>query len=121
MNTLPAALFVIDPHHEHIAVDEANKLGVPVVALTDTNCNPDLISYLIPGNDDAIRSIKLVTTAVAEACMFGQQRRRDFMQAGRREDGAAGGGGGVQVEFASKRNRGSFAPPAPPAAEGTEG
>jgi small subunit ribosomal protein S2 len=121
MNTLPAALFVIDPHHEHIAVDEANKLGVPVVALTDTNCNPDLISYLIPGNDDAIRSIKLVTTAVAEACMFGQQRRRDYMQAGRREDGAAGGGGGVHVEFASKRNRGSVAPPAPPAAEGTEG
>jgi small subunit ribosomal protein S2 len=118
MNVLPAALFVIDPHHEHIAVDEANKLSIPVVALTDTNCNPDLISYLIPGNDDAIRSVKLVTTAVADACMYGQQRRRDFMQAGRgRDDG--GGGGGVQVEFASRRNRASATTPPAPATEET--
>jgi small subunit ribosomal protein S2 len=111
MNVLPAALFVIDPHHEHIAVDEANKLNIPVVALTDTNCNPDLISYLIPGNDDAIRSVKLVTTAVADACMFGQQRRRDFMQAGRSRDEQ---GGNVQVEFARTRGRQSFPPAAPP-------
>ena len=112
MNTLPAALFVIDPHHEHIAVDEANKLNIPVVALTDTNCNPDLISHLIPGNDDAIRSVKLVTTAIADACIYGQQRRRDFMQAARRDDAAAG----VQVEFARTRARASFTPPATPAA-----
>jgi small subunit ribosomal protein S2 len=96
MSTLPAALFVIDPNHEHIAVSEANKLEIPVVALTDTNCDPDKINYLIPGNDDAIRSIKLVSAAVADACAAGQQRRRDFMQAGRKDEG----GSGVQVEFA---------------------
>ena len=114
MNTLPAALFVIDPHHEHIAISEANKLNIPIVALTDTNCDPDLISHLIPGNDDAIRSVKLVTTAVADACLFGQQRRRDFMQAGRRDESTAG----VQIEFARTRNRPSFPPP--PAPEGGE-
>jgi small subunit ribosomal protein S2 len=95
MGGLPAALFVIDPNHEHIAVSEANKLEIPVVALTDTNCDPDKIDYLIPGNDDAIRSIKLVSTAVADACMHGQQRRRDFMQTGRKEEASSG----VQVEF----------------------
>ena len=110
MNTLPAALFVIDPNHEHIAVSEANKLNVPVVALTDTNCDPDKINYLIPGNDDAIRSIKLVAGAIADACIFGQQRRRDFMQT-RRDDSSQG----VQVEFASRRQqRGDFTPPATP-------
>jgi small subunit ribosomal protein S2 len=116
MNTLPAALFVIDPNHEHIAVSEANKLNVPVVALTDTNCDPDKINYLIPGNDDAIRSIKLVAGAIADACIHGQQRRRDFMQT-RREDS----GQGVHVEFASRRQnaRQDYAPPAapPPAGE----
>ena len=96
MNGLPAAMFVIDPNHEHIAVSEANKLNIPVVALTDTNCDPDKINFLIPGNDDAIRSVKLVSAAIADACVFGQQRRRDFMQTGRRDDG----GGGVHVEFA---------------------
>jgi small subunit ribosomal protein S2 len=102
MSGLPAALFVIDPNHEHIAVSEANKLAIPVVALTDTNCDPDKIDYLIPGNDDAIRSIKLVTAAVAEACASGQSRRREFMQSARAE----GSSRGVQVEFASPR-RGS--------------
>jgi small subunit ribosomal protein S2 len=97
MTGLPAALFVIDPNHEHIAVSEANKLGIPVVALTDTNCDPDKINYLIPGNDDAIRSVKLVSAAVADACAFGQTRRRDFMQSGGRKDDASSG---VQVEFA---------------------
>ena len=118
MNTLPAALFVIDPNHEHIAVSEANKLHVPVVALTDTNCDPDKIAYLIPGNDDAIRSIKLVAGAIADACVYGQQRRRDFMQH-RRDDS----GQGVHVEFASRRQRGGqqqefAAPPAPTPGEG---
>jgi small subunit ribosomal protein S2 len=118
MNTLPAALFVIDPNHEHIAVSEANKLNVPVVALTDTNCDPDKINYLIPGNDDAIRSIKLVAGAIADACIFGQQRRRDFMQT-RRDDSSQG----VHVEFASRRERrgGDFTPPAAAAPEGGGG
>jgi small subunit ribosomal protein S2 len=99
MGGLPGALFVIDPNHEHIAVSEANKLSIPVVALTDTNCDPDKINYLIPGNDDAIRSIKLVSAAIAEAALSGQARRRDYMQTGRRDDANSG----VQVEFAPRR------------------
>jgi small subunit ribosomal protein S2 len=97
MSGLPAALFVIDPNHEHIAVSEANKLSIPVVALTDTNCDPDKINYLIPGNDDAIRSVKLVSASIADSCIFGQQRRRDFMQVSRKDEGSSSG---VQVEFA---------------------
>ena len=59
MNGLPSVLFVIDPQNEHIAVNEARKLHIPIVALTDTNCDPDLIDFVIPGNDDAPRSIEL--------------------------------------------------------------
>ncbi len=73
---LPAALFVIDPKKEHIAVEEANKLGIPVVALCDTNCDPDGIDYVIPGNDDAIKSIKLFTGAIADACAAGANAGR---------------------------------------------
>ncbi len=75
MRTLPAVLFVIDPNKEEIAVSEAGKLGIPVVALTDTNCDPDGIDYVIPGNDDAIRAIKLITTQIADAVLEGKARR----------------------------------------------
>jgi len=71
MRGLPGALFVIDPKKEHIAVKEANKLGIPVVALCDTNCDPDGIAYVIPGNDDAIKSIRLFVSAVADAAADG--------------------------------------------------
>ena len=64
-------LFVIDPHKEHIAVDEARKLEIPVVAITDTNCDPDQIDYVIPGNDDAIRAIKLFAAKIADAAIIG--------------------------------------------------
>jgi small subunit ribosomal protein S2 len=74
MNRLPAALFVIDTKKEHIAVHEANRLGIPVVAVVDTNCDPEGIEYVIPGNDDAIRSIRLFTGKVAEACIEGKAR-----------------------------------------------
>jgi small subunit ribosomal protein S2 len=74
MNRLPAALFVIDTKKEHIAVHEANRLGIPVVAVVDTNCDPEGIDYVIPGNDDAIRSIRLFTGKVAEACIEGKAR-----------------------------------------------
>ena len=77
MGAVPHAIFVIDPHQELIAISEARKLGVPVVAITDTNCDPDLIDFVIPGNDDAIRSIKLITGRVADACIEGSQRRKD--------------------------------------------
>jgi small subunit ribosomal protein S2 len=73
MDSLPGAMFVIDPHKEEIAVKEANRLDIPVVALCDTNCNPDEVDFPIPGNDDAIRAIRLFSTAVAEACLQGSQ------------------------------------------------
>src|SRR6185369_8215942 len=77
MSAHPAAIFVIDPHQEQIAVSEARKLNVPVIAITDTNCDPDVIDFIVPGNDDAIRSIKLITARVADACIEGTQRRKD--------------------------------------------
>jgi small subunit ribosomal protein S2 len=77
MGSLPHAVFVIDPHQEQIAVSEARKLNIPLIAITDTNCDPDLIDFIIPGNDDAIRSIRLITGRVADACVEGTQRRKD--------------------------------------------
>ncbi len=71
MGGLPDALFVIDVDHERIAIQEANKLGIPVIGVVDTNSNPDGIDYVIPGNDDAIRAIKLYVSAAADACIEG--------------------------------------------------
>jgi small subunit ribosomal protein S2 len=71
MESLPEALFVIDTNHEHNAVHEANRLGIPVVAVVDTNCDPDVVDYPIPGNDDAIRAIKLFTSRVADSVLEG--------------------------------------------------
>ncbi len=73
MNKLPGALFVIDPRKERIAIAEARKLGIPIVAIVDTNCDPDEIDYVIPGNDDAIRAVKLLTAKVADAILEGRQ------------------------------------------------
>jgi small subunit ribosomal protein S2 len=70
---LPDAMFVIDVDHERIAIQEANKLGIPVIGIVDTNSNPEGIDYVIPGNDDAIRAIKLYATAVADACLEGSK------------------------------------------------
>jgi len=72
MDSLPQAAFVVDPKREEIAIKECRKLGIPVVAVVDTNCDPDLIDYIIPGNDDAIRAIKLFATSMADACMEGE-------------------------------------------------
>ncbi|MCW5204119.1 30S ribosomal protein S2 [Desulfobulbus sp. US1] len=72
MRKLPDVLFVIDPRKEEIAISEAKKLGIPVVALTDTNCSPDGIEHLIPGNDDAIRAIRLITSQIANAVLEGK-------------------------------------------------
>ena len=77
MDKLPQLAFIIDPHREDIAVNECRKLGIPIVAVTDTNCDPDYIDFIIPGNDDAIRAIKLFVTAFAEACMEGEAMRKD--------------------------------------------
>ena len=73
MGKLPDAIFVIDPKREEIAIKEARKLGIPILAVVDTNCDPDLIDMVIPGNDDAIRSIRLFTSKVADAIIEGQQ------------------------------------------------
>lgn len=81
MKRLPAALFVVDPHKERLAVTEANKLGIPIVAITDSNCDPDEIAYVIPGNDDAIRSVRLVVTRFTDALVSGLDQRRQIEQA----------------------------------------
>lgn len=73
MKRLPDVLFVIDPRKERIAVAEARKLNIPIVAIVDTNCDPDEVDYVIPGNDDAIRAVKLLTSKMAEACLEGNQ------------------------------------------------
>ena len=73
MKKLPAAMFIVDPRKEKIAVAEAKKLGIPVVAIVDTNCDPDEIDYVIPGNDDAIRAVKLIAATMANALLEGRQ------------------------------------------------
>ncbi len=72
MDRLPSALFIVDSKKEHIAVAEARKLGIPIVAIVDTNCDPDEIDYVIPGNDDAIRAVKLIAGAVADSVIEGR-------------------------------------------------
>ncbi|MFK7976588.1 MAG: 30S ribosomal protein S2 [Halioglobus sp.] len=85
MGGLPDALFVVDVDHERIAISEANKLGIPVIGIVDTNSNPDGVDYIIPGNDDAIRAIKLYVTAVADACVQGRADAGDMSAAAKNE------------------------------------
>lgn len=77
MDKLPQLAFIIDPNREEIAVKECRKLGIPIIAVTDTNCDPDNIDFIIPGNDDAIRAIKLFVTAFGEACLEGEAMMKD--------------------------------------------
>jgi small subunit ribosomal protein S2 len=81
MDELPGAIFIVDPKREHIAVQEVKKLGIPVIAITDTNCDPDDIDYIIPGNDDAIRSIRLLCSKIADACIAGHAVAEERMRA----------------------------------------
>ena len=74
MTALPGAIFVVDPKREHLAVQEARRLKIPVIAITDTNCDPDLVDFIIPGNDDAIRSVRLITAAIADAAIQGSMQ-----------------------------------------------
>ncbi len=99
MGGLPAAVFVIDPHQELIAISEARKLSIPIVAITDTNCDPDQVDFVIPGNDDAIRSIRLLTTRIADACIEGSQRRKDS------GEGRAPRGEDVSVQVSRRQPR----------------
>jgi small subunit ribosomal protein S2 len=105
---------------ETIAVSEAKKLGIPLIAITDTNCDPDVIDYVIPGNDDAIRSIKLITQRVADAVVEGMQRRKEHSPRDEQGGGGGGGRGGPQAEVSYGRRRPAAEaapepPPAPPA------
>ena len=110
---LPGALFVIDPKKEHIAINEARTLKIPIVALCDTNCDPTGIDYIIPGNDDALKSIQLFTSAIADACIEG-------MHAGRvNPDAGAAAAADVDVDIVHRARSSSEEPDAsaaPPAA-----
>lgn len=110
MSKLPGAIFVIDPAKEYIAVCEANRLGIPVVAVADTNANPDSVAHVIPGNDDAIRSIKLFCSKIADACIEGARlgKQRAVHNSVGDEDAPAPihvttGGDGPKVELVSRR------------------
>ncbi|HEY3818955.1 MAG TPA: 30S ribosomal protein S2 [Polyangiaceae bacterium] len=102
MTSLPTALFIIDPAMETIAVAEANKIGIPVIAITDTNCDPDKIDYVVPGNDDAIRSIRLICARIADAAVEGSQRRKETVG---REESQQRRGDGPQAEIIRGRAR----------------
>lgn len=134
MTKLPSVLFVIDPNRETIAVQEAHKLGIPVVAVVDTNCDPDKITYVIPGNDDAIRAIKLFAGRIADACLEGKalyeaylrskpEEARETRAEGPVQTGKIPGGPEVQVvRRVTRPAEGSSAPAGERASsEATEG
>ena len=81
MDKIPGALFIVDPKNEAIAVREGKRLGIPIVSIVDTNCDPDEIDYIIPGNDDAIRAIRLIASRIADACIEGQKKLEEKRQA----------------------------------------
>ncbi|HVJ21584.1 MAG TPA: 30S ribosomal protein S2 [Polyangiaceae bacterium] len=105
MGQLPQAVFIIDPAQEMIAVSEARKLSIPIVAITDTNCDPDQVDYIIPGNDDAIRSVRLITGAIADACVYGTARRREYQQR-QAESSGRGPENQAQVIYSGRGGRG---------------
>lgn len=108
MKKLPGAVFIVDPKNESIAVKECRKLGIPTVAIVDSNCDPDEIDYVIPGNDDAIRAIRLFSVKMADACIEG----RDMYEASLAED--------VEEEMAAAAGTGEAAAATTPPAESVE-
>ena len=117
MESLPGALFVIDCKKEKIAISEAKKLGIPTVAIVDTNCDPDDIDYVIPGNDDAIRAIRLLTSQIAQAAIEGIHERQAALAGSgkRRLDAAAGGNESLQrVQAEAEEAAQPDALPSPP-------
>lgn len=114
MKGLPGVVFVVDPRKERIAVAEANKLEIPVIAVCDSNCDPDIVDYVIPGNDDAIRSIRLFTARIADACLLGQRLGRERAVARKDREATeptnpepirvSSGGDGPKVEVVSRRS-----------------
>jgi small subunit ribosomal protein S2 len=101
MRELPAAVFIVDPHRERIAITEAMRLGIPVLAMVDTNCDPDEVDYVIPSNDDAIRAVRIVTAKVADAINEGQTRR---------ESARADAEAAQDMEYAAYTEGGVFEP-----------
>jgi len=97
MVRLPSIIYVIDPRREDIAVREANRLSIPVVGLVDTNCDPDPVNYVVPGNDDAIRSIRLVTAAVADALVSGRGEATEGAKVAEEEIAVEAPGAGAYV------------------------
>ena len=102
MRGLPELIFVVDQAKEDIAIKEANKLGIPVICLADTNANPDGISHIIPGNDDAIRSIKLITSKLADAVLEGKQLRENKANEAKKVEKISAEDAGVAVEAAAE-------------------
>ena len=98
MNRLPAALFIVDPKREHIAVAEAKRLNIPIVALVDTNCDPDVVDYVIPANDDAIRGIQMFADSLADVINEGLSAHKEQMIRGFDKEEAQAAVDGVQVE-----------------------
>ncbi|MCP3922768.1 MAG: 30S ribosomal protein S2 [Desulfobacterales bacterium] len=86
MDEMPGAIFIVDPKNESIAVKEGKRLGIPIVAIVDTNCDPDDVDYVIPGNDDAIRSIRLITSKMADACVNGREKFEEKKAASKDKD-----------------------------------
>jgi len=118
MGGLPDALFVVDVDHERIAITEANKLGIPVIGIVDTNSNPDGVDYIIPGNDDAIRAVKLYVTAVADACLEGRAQageavsaKNEFVEESGAEEAAAPEEAAVPAEAAAEAEAAPVAEP----------
>jgi small subunit ribosomal protein S2 len=113
MGKLPGAVFIVDPSKEHIAVQEARKLEIPIIAVTDTNCDPDEIDYVIPGNDDAIRAIRLFAGKIADAAILGSKlhrergagRQREEVEEKERVIHVSSGGDGPRVEVATRGRR----------------
>ena len=100
MNRLPSAIYIVDPHKEKIAVAEAHRLGVPIISLCDTNCNPNDATYPIPANDDAIRAVRLLTGKIADAAIEGQQMREKEAEAAEAEKSATAAGEFTEDDFA---------------------
>jgi small subunit ribosomal protein S2 len=100
MKRPPDAIFVIDPDREQIAVAEANRLKIPVVAVVDTNCDPDRIAYCVPGNDDAIRAIRLFCAAMADAAMEGAAESRERSAISEKGDGSSYGSAALYSDMA---------------------
>src|SRR5579863_6953567 len=124
MATLPDAMFVIDPNAEVIAVREARRMGIPVVAIVDTNCDPDLVNWVIPGNDDALRAIRLFTSKIADAVVSGRQSFEQTQIADQKVEGVPGEEGVDYVDTSAyeqyEKQEGDFVEGEPAAEVATE-